>query len=433
MKNITTIIDKINADPSVMEIGKEGLALINQLLDIAEADVEADDCSQALEVIERIIRANQSEKTIIQMLSLRLTGVGLSAYSAKEYRVAEIAFKLLAEADDLIGKNNYAYMIRRHETSDAFEEDHVKVIQLLQEGVQQGDAFSLVNAALVFGLMMGGDKGWQVADSTFARLSITDGKIVSSWWEKLARQGDCEGYLVLFFLLKHNIINHSDLGSTREIAKILSKCIDGLPEWLIHNYVLETIGEIIKLKDEPDFDLILEEFLDSMPCSRKTVDELIKVISKYDLWLVYYKLLHDCGSLLSPTEREKIESDYKKKKLQAPPMTDKVLLLSDEPIHPFFKECQAQSGVHQKREANTTFKRYDVITFDKNDKVIVLAALVHEGNEYVYVNEVLPDESDVTDVYKIMIVHYEDGTLEKVVDPELLQVLTPKFRVILAQ
>ena len=78
-----------------------------------------------------------------------------------------------------------------------------------------------------------------------------------------------------------------------------------------------------------------------------------------------------------------------------------------------------------------TFKRFDFITFEENDKVVVLAALVHDGNEYVYVNEILPDESDVTDVYKVMVVHYEDGTLEKVVDPELLQVLLPQFQVLL--
>lgn len=75
-----------------------------------------------------------------------------------------------------------------------------------------------------------------------------------------------------------------------------------------------------------------------------------------------------------------------------------------------------------------TFKRYDVITFEENDKVVVLAALVYNGNEYVYVNEILPDESDVTDVYKVMVVHYEDGTLEKVINPELLQVLLPQFQ-----
>lgn len=78
-----------------------------------------------------------------------------------------------------------------------------------------------------------------------------------------------------------------------------------------------------------------------------------------------------------------------------------------------------------------TFKRYDVITFEENDKVVVLEALIHEGNEYVFVNEILPDESDVTDIYKIMVVHYEDGTLEKVTDPALLQVLGPKFQELL--
>lgn len=80
-----------------------------------------------------------------------------------------------------------------------------------------------------------------------------------------------------------------------------------------------------------------------------------------------------------------------------------------------------------------TFKRYDVITFDENDKVIVLEALIHEGNEYVYVNEILPDESDITDNYMVMVVHYEDGTLEKVKDGKLLEVLLPKFHKLLQQ
>lgn len=74
-----------------------------------------------------------------------------------------------------------------------------------------------------------------------------------------------------------------------------------------------------------------------------------------------------------------------------------------------------------------TFKRYDVITFEENDKVVVLEALMYEGNEYVYVNEITPDETDVTDVFKVMVVHYEDGTLEKVVDPVILQAILPQF------
>lgn len=78
-----------------------------------------------------------------------------------------------------------------------------------------------------------------------------------------------------------------------------------------------------------------------------------------------------------------------------------------------------------------TFKRYDVITFEDNDKVVVLAALQHEGKEYVFVQEVLPDESDVVENYKIMVVHFDDGTLQKVSDPALLSVIAPKFQEIL--
>ena len=79
------------------------------------------------------------------------------------------------------------------------------------------------------------------------------------------------------------------------------------------------------------------------------------------------------------------------------------------------------------------FSRYDLITFEDGEKVAVLASVMYNNEEYLYVNEVLPDESDVTDKYKIMVVHYEDGTLEKVVDPALLQVLSPKFQEILEQ
>lgn len=75
----------------------------------------------------------------------------------------------------------------------------------------------------------------------------------------------------------------------------------------------------------------------------------------------------------------------------------------------------------------TKLKRYDVVTFDKDDKIVVLEACDYNGNHYVYVNEILPDESDVTDVYKVMVAHPEDGTLEKVIDQNLLMQLLPIF------
>lgn len=80
-----------------------------------------------------------------------------------------------------------------------------------------------------------------------------------------------------------------------------------------------------------------------------------------------------------------------------------------------------------------SFKRYDVITFSEDDKVVVLEALMHNGEEYLFVNEILPDESDLTDKYKILRVNYDNGTLIKEVNVEVLQEILPKFDEMLKQ
>lgn len=74
------------------------------------------------------------------------------------------------------------------------------------------------------------------------------------------------------------------------------------------------------------------------------------------------------------------------------------------------------------------FGRYDLITFDDDDKVVVLEVVLYNGKEYLYVNQVLPDESDTTDVYKVLSPNYNDGTFEKIIDLELLNVLLPMFQ-----
>ena len=72
-------------------------------------------------------------------------------------------------------------------------------------------------------------------------------------------------------------------------------------------------------------------------------------------------------------------------------------------------------------------EKYDVITFSETDKVIVIDKCKLDGIFYILVNEILPDESDLTDVFKILEIHEEDGTLEKVSDPERLEQLMKKF------
>ena len=55
-----------------------------------------------------------------------------------------------------------------------------------------------------------------------------------------------------------------------------------------------------------------------------------------------------------------------------------------------------------------SFKRYDVITFEENDKVVVLESLLEK--------------------YKVLEVDYQNGTLNKITDVNLLSTLIPLFQ-----
>lgn len=313
MQDIKTILELIKTDSSVMDAERDGLSLVSLLLEIAEADIESEDGRQAVETIERIRNANNNTTRIAATFSRRLASVGMAAYSAKMYSVAEIAYRIIAESGDTSAKNNYAYMIRRHEIAAPSNRDHVLALRMLQEGVKEGDAFSLVNTALVFALMLGDDESWHLADSIFERLSGFGGMLVSSWWEDLAKGGDDEGFLVIFFLLRHGKIDNDSVGSIKSIALRLAKSIDGFPEWLAKDYAIETLDDIIECLDDPDFDAILEDFLEKMPCTRESVEEMLEAVSSLDLWPVYNKLLTDCVALLTSEELAKLKADYKEK------------------------------------------------------------------------------------------------------------------------
>ena len=70
---------------------------------------------------------------------------------------------------------------------------------------------------------------------------------------------------------------------------------------------------MIECLDDPEFDTILEDFLEKMPCSREYVEEMLETVSALDLWPMYRKLLTDCVALLSPEELAKLKADYKEK------------------------------------------------------------------------------------------------------------------------
>lgn len=80
-----------------------------------------------------------------------------------------------------------------------------------------------------------------------------------------------------------------------------------------------------------------------------------------------------------------------------------------------------------------SFKRYDVITFEENDKVVVLESLLHDGREYLYVDEINADETELLEKYKVLEVDYQNGTLNKITDINQLSVLIPLFQEVLSK
>ncbi len=296
-----------------MSLDKEGLPLASLLLEIAESDIKSDDCRQALETFEKIHISNKNSHNLATMFSSRLASIGMSAYSAKLYPVAETAFRMLSEGGDTSAKNNYAYMVRRHEIVAPSSQDHVRALKLLHKGVQSKDAFSLVNTALVFALSLGDDDSWRLADNIMQHLSSFGGMLVESWWEEVAQSDDIEGYLVLFFLLKYNKIDSSSVGSQKSIAVRLKRELKGFPDWLASDALIENFDDVMECIDDQDFDTILEDFLSQLPCLRENVDEMLELISGWDLWQVYHKLLTDCRAMLTTEEVVKLKSDYKDK------------------------------------------------------------------------------------------------------------------------
>ena len=211
--------------------------------------------------------------------------------------------------DDNFFNNNLAYVLRRKRDDSI---NSCEVITLLLPGVQEREPFCLINMGLLFALRLSTPDDWKTADELFALLpnGLTG---ADSWWEKLGKNNESEGYLVHFFLLRHEKIEHSDLGSIKSIALRLAKNVNGFPEWLAKDYAIETLDDVIECLDDPDFDTILEDFLEKMPCSRESVEEMLETVSALDLWPVYNKLLTDCVALLSPEELAKLKADYKEK------------------------------------------------------------------------------------------------------------------------
>ena len=261
----------------------------------------------------------RSSETDTSIYAHVLHSIAFEEYEASNIDFAEYLFRRACDlVDDSSLNNNLAYMLRRKRKDSI---NSCEVITLLLPGVQEREPFCLINMGLLFALQLSTPDDWETADDLFALLpnELTG---ADSWWEKLGKNNEAEGYLVHFFLLRHGKIEHSDLGSIKSLTLRLAKSIDGFPEWLAKDYAIETLDDVIECLDDSDFDTILEIFLEQMPCSRESVEEMLETVSALDLWPVYNKLLTDCAALLTMEELAKLKAAYKAKFSIPPPGED---------------------------------------------------------------------------------------------------------------
>ena len=155
------------------------------------------------------------------MLSYR--SLGREAYEINNYILAELAFQAANNPKNISASNDLAYIIRRGEVGDAAKYNSRDVVDLLKEGVQNKDAFSLINMALFWALKVGDLDSWELADNLIQMVSSDGLSSALNWWLSLAKKGDVEGELVHLWLLKHNKIQMTPLGTMEELLGRVKK------------------------------------------------------------------------------------------------------------------------------------------------------------------------------------------------------------------
>lgn len=72
------------------------------------------------------------------------------------------------------------------------------------------------------------------------------------------------------------------------------------------------------------------------------------------------------------------------------------------------------------------YEKYDIITFDDNDKVVVLETLLYNGIGYLYVDKVDEEEKNTLNKFHILRIN-EDGYLQKETNTDVLMEILPLF------
>lgn len=327
---LDSIIEIISKDPKQMHVDNDGFILTSALLDTA-SEATGEELSACIRVLNQIFSHNSDLPEMPRMFSSKLLGLGLQAYSVKDYQNAEALFRILSTGGDLDGKNNLAYMIRRGETSDSSAEQLLYAITILRDGIKNGEPFSYVNQALLFALHFGNDKDWHLADDLMEALPDRNIESVQNWWQDIGNEDDIEGFLVHYFLLRHKKIKSSALGIIDELSDKLSKKIKSFPDWLIVQPRFSSLDDVFETMLDDDFEENLSYYLDRMPRDRKAAEEILEEITQWDEWELYRVLLQDYASFLTSEEIQNIIRAYKKKfMIPLSNIVDESLLISDD-------------------------------------------------------------------------------------------------------
>lgn len=84
---------------------------------------------------------------------------------------------------------------------------------------------------------------------------------------------------------------------------------------------LITIDDVLDARVSPQFETILDRYLDQLPSKRSSVEELLYVLDELELCVpIYNKLFFDYSSLLTEEEKDDLAETYWHVFGEAPPV-----------------------------------------------------------------------------------------------------------------
>lgn len=233
-----------NEDESGLESVK------NQILDMWNIASDIAEKNECIDTAALFPNKNVAKQIIRDM--------AFESYLDDNYEVAAYGFMRGSQLGDIGSRNNLVYMLRRGETKIIPVCNPREYLAILKTGLKEGEAFTIVNAALILSEMLGTERDWEVADKLISFLS-DDCYSVINWWESLGKKGDSEGYLVHLWLIRHNKMERSMLGEIDEIKEQVSLLFPNAPMWLYEIKKEFNVDDFIAKIDQKIAELEAEE------------------------------------------------------------------------------------------------------------------------------------------------------------------------------